>query len=163
MRVALMLVAGMLASAAMAEDAGEVSVPAVVKDALKKAYPNATRVEWEKKKSGDFEAEFKIGKLQTDVTLNASGEILETDVEIAVSELPAAVRATLEKQFAGQKVKEAEKVQKGGTTLYEVDLSGRIEVVLGADGAVIEKKAGDDEDDDKGEHEEGEDDEDGDD
>jgi hypothetical protein len=163
MRAALALVAAVLVSGAVAEDVGESAVPAVVRDALKKAYPNAARVEWEKQKSGNFEAEFKSGKQQIDVTLAPSGEILETDMEITAAELPQAVRATLDKQFAGQKVKEAEKVDKGGTTVYEVELAGKTEVVVSADGTIVKKKAGDEGDEDKGEREEGDDGKDGDD
>ncbi|MEI6408104.1 MAG: PepSY-like domain-containing protein [Bacteroidota bacterium] len=94
-------------------------VPAAVKTAFEKAYPNATKVNWEKEDTG-YEAEFKIGsKDEQSIVFDASGKWLEKEIEINKADLPAPVLAALK----GKRIKEASKITKAdGTVLYEAEV-----------------------------------------
>lgn len=60
------------------------------------------------------------------VLIDASGNILETEVEIKIDELPASAKAYAAQHYAGQKIKEAAKItdSKGAVT-YEIEVKGK--------------------------------------
>lgn len=94
-------------------------VPEAVKIAFAKAYPNADDVEWEME-NGNFEVEFEMSDDQEmSVVYNANGGLLETEVEIAFSELPQAAQAALK----GKKVKEIARITNAkGVVTYEAEV-----------------------------------------
>ncbi|MFN4144617.1 MAG: PepSY-like domain-containing protein [Runella sp.] len=115
----------LIASLSFAQKIQEKDVPAAVKTAFQKQYPTAQKVKWEKEKE-NFEVEFKIGKAETSVLLDSQGNILETETEIAVSELPKNILEYLATQHKGQKIKEAAKITDAKRTLtYEVEIKGK--------------------------------------
>jgi hypothetical protein len=67
------------------------------------------------------------------------------EVKTSMAEVPASVRATLEKESKGGKVTEVEKETKNGKTVYSADITGadgkKWDVVVGEDGKMISKKA----------------------
>ena len=70
-----------------------------------------------------------------------TGEGKETPV--ALKDVPAAVRATLEKEAAGGKITEVEKEMKDGKTIYSADIEsgGKAwDVAVGEDGRLISKE-----------------------
>lgn len=74
-----------------------------------------------------------------------------SEEKIAISQVPAPVKATIEQQSAGGTVKEIEKQTKDGKTFYaaSVALNGRNEnLLIGEDGKLINKRTGGDDDDD---------------
>ncbi|MBK8558056.1 MAG: PepSY-like domain-containing protein [Lewinellaceae bacterium] len=71
------------------------------------------------KKNGDWEAEFEQDEVEMSANFNTAGQWLETETEIKVADLPAAVRTALQ----GKKVKEAAKIMRAdGTTVYEAEV-----------------------------------------
>src|SRR5689334_5050631 len=65
------------------------------------------------------------------------------ETPVAMKDLPAAVRATLDKEAAGGKVTEVEKEMKDGKTVYSADIEvgGKAwDVVVGEDGKLISKE-----------------------
>ena len=79
--------------------------------------------------------------------INAKGN------EIKASDLPEAVRATLEREAPGAEIEEIEMEEEGGKVVYEieVEIDGKeMELEIAADGTLLEKEAdeGDDDDDD---------------
>ena len=81
--------------------------------------------------------------------INAKGN------EIKASDLPEAVRATLEKEAPGAEIEEIEKEEEDGQVVYEieVEIDGKeMELEIAADGTLLEKEVeeGDDDDDDDG-------------
>ena len=83
---------------------------------------------------------------------NCSKEGKETAV--TMSDVPAAVKATLERESKGGKVTEIEKETKNGKTVYSADITvnGKgWDITVGEDGSVISKEA---EGDEKNEHHE---------
>lgn len=127
---------------AFAQKVKEAEVPATVKDGFKKQYPNSKVSEWEKE-GANFEAEFKHNKVETSVVIDANGTILETEVEIAVKELPAAVSEYITKNYAGYKVEEAAKITDNkGTVTYEAEVEKgkeEFDLIFDSKGGFIKK------------------------
>jgi uncharacterized membrane protein YkoI len=95
-------------------------VPMAVKEALKKAYPKASAIYWDKE-GIDFEASFKNEKDHLSVVFNNAGQIVETEKELTFSQLPINVQEALK----GKKVKETAIITKNGKTIYEAEVGGK--------------------------------------
>ena len=101
------------------------NVPLAVTNAFSKAYPEIKDVDWSKDGS-NFEAEYDKGKVDNSVTYNASGKLLETEVEILASELPTSVMEYVKKTYKEDEVKEASKItDANGTVTYEAEVKGK--------------------------------------
>ncbi len=121
----LLLAAMASVSLANAQKVSDKEVPAVVKSALQKSHPNAMGLKWEKEK-GNYEAGFKVGETDYSVLIDALGNILETEVEIKMDELPANAKAYVAKHYAGQKIKEVAKITDiKGVVTYEAEVKGK--------------------------------------
>ncbi len=100
-------------------------VPVAVKSSLQKKYPNAKGLKWERER-GNYEAGFEVATTGYSVLIDASGKILETEVEIQKDELPANTKAYVAKYYAGQKIKETAKITDDkGMVTYEVEVKGK--------------------------------------
>ena len=120
----MIIVAILTASTTLGANAQKLStskVPANVKSAFATTYPTAKSVQWEKEKTGEYEVNFEQGQEEMSVVYNAQGIALEVEVEIAASDLPAAVQNALK----GKKIKEAARITKGGKTYYEAEVGGK--------------------------------------
>ncbi len=99
------------------------SAPA--KSAFAKLHPQATGVKWEKE-DGGYEASFKENGKSMSVVMDGQGKLKETETDIAVSELPAAVRDYVAKQMPGKKIKEAALItDAAGMKKYEAEVGGK--------------------------------------
>ena len=106
--------------------------PEVVAEAFAAAYPAASGVTWDEE-DGAYEASFDERGTETSVVYAADGTLQDTESEIAVADLPAAVRATLDRDYAGQEVTEAARITaSGGAVTYEAEVTrdGRSEDVI---------------------------------
>jgi hypothetical protein len=113
-------------SYASAQDLKSEDVPTVVKAALAKKYPNATKVTWEKEK-GNYEANWggKSGE-DTSVQFTPAGNFAEEVDAIPVSQLPAAVSAYVKANYKGAKIREAGKVTDStGRKMFEAEIRGK--------------------------------------
>ena len=111
---------------ANAQDIKAKDVPAVVKEALIKKYPNATKVGWEKEK-GNYEANWggKSGE-DTSVQFTPAGAFVEEVDAIPVSQLPAEVATYVKSHYNGAKIKEAGKVtDAAGKHFFEAEIKGK--------------------------------------
>src|SRR5258708_14209991 len=123
--VFLLLIAA-FAGNAKAQDIKATDVPAVVKEALAKKYPKATKVSWEKEK-GNYEGNWggKSGE-DTSVQFTPAGAFVEEVNAIAVSQLPAAVAPYVKAHYNGAKIKEAGKVtDAAGKHFFEAEIKGK--------------------------------------
>lgn len=119
-----MTVAAMITSLTFAQKTQDKNVPAAVKSSFQKQYPDAKEVKWEKE-NGNYEAEFEQTETDYSVLLDASGNILETEIEISSDALPAKAKEYISKNYAGQKIKEAAKIiDAKGTVTYEAEIKG---------------------------------------
>lgn len=134
----------MVSTRVAAQDLNESQVPAAVLASMKKAFPNATDVDWELKGT-QYKVDFDLGtpSRDHDVWYDAAGTALKHEEDIPATELPAAVQAAIQKDFPGHRVDDADKVVEGNVTTYKVELktSGQDwKVVFDANGAVLSKK-----------------------
>ncbi|MBI1767340.1 MAG: PepSY-like domain-containing protein [Bacteroidetes bacterium] len=125
MRKIVVVMAVVITSFATAQKMQEKDVPAPVKGAIQKQYPKATKVKWAKE--GDkYEAGFDLGKEETSLLIDASGTILETEVEIEISQLPKKISAYIKANYSGQSIKEAAKITDAkGSVTYEAEIKGK--------------------------------------
>ena len=127
------------AGRAMAQDMKAQNVPAVVKEALAKKYPNATKVSWEKEK-GNYEANWggKSGE-DTSVQFTPAGAFVEEVDAIAVSQLPASVAPYVKAHYNGAKIKEAGKVtDAAGKHFFEAEIKGK-DLIFDETGKFVKK------------------------
>lgn len=132
-----------LAAPARAQKLKATQVPAPIVAAFKLKFPQVKEVNWEKE--GDqYEAGFEQGKVEMSVLLSASGELLETESEMAPTQLPAAVRAKLASTYKAYKVTEAAKIVTAstGATTYEAEVSKggkKMDILFDANGQEVKK------------------------
>lgn len=129
--IALSLV--LLASISYAQKIKKENVPAAVMTAFQKAYSTVTKVKWDKE--GDkYEASFEMKETDYSVVMDASGIIEETEIGIAISELPTSVVDYTKANYAGKKLKEAAKLTDAkGVITYEVEIKG-MDLIFDNDG-----------------------------
>jgi hypothetical protein len=119
------------------------STPSAVKSTFAKKFPNAKSVEWEKENDSEWEAEFKINEVEYSANFSNDGTWKETEHEIKESELPNAVKNTLDNQFGDYKVEEVELIETPEFSGYEIELEKgeeTIELVIDNSGKVLKKK-----------------------
>ena len=108
--------------------------PQVVLNAFNQKFPGVKDVDWDLEKNGEWEAEFD-GTDGKDMSANfsADGKWLETETEIAFSELPQPVQNALK----GKKVKEAARIERmDGKTVYEAEVNHK-DLIFDASGKLL--------------------------
>ncbi len=136
--VMILMAASLISGCAFAQNKQDKDIPAIVKSAFQKAHPDAKGVKWEKE-GDNFEAEFEHGKVEQSVVLNAQGNILETEVEIAVAELPQKAREYVAAHYKGQSLKEAAKITDAkGMVTYEAEVKGK-DLLFDAEGTFLKE------------------------
>ena len=108
------------------EEQKKITVPAAVRTALSKKYPDALKVGWEKE-NGNYEANWG-GKSGEDhsVQFTPSGNFIEIVNAIPVTELPKSTIAYIKEHYKGAKITEAGKVtDTKGKTSYEAEVHGK--------------------------------------
>jgi hypothetical protein len=140
MKKSILITAGLMISlAACAQKFKESEVPAVVKDAFKKSYKDAKEVKWEKE-GANFEAEFEIGETDQSVVFDATGNLVETEVEIKVEELPSGANDYIAKNYKDTKIKKATKITDAkGTVTYEAEIKGK-DLIFDSTGKFIKEE-----------------------
>lgn len=99
-------------------------IPVPVKESFTKNFPGVTVKKWGKE-DGNYEANFtKEGKSMS-ATFDAKGEWLETEIDIEISELPAAVTAYVKEHCKGAAIKEAAKLTTPKGDMYEAEVKGK--------------------------------------
>jgi hypothetical protein len=115
-------------------------VPAVVKEALAKQYPQATKVAWEKE-NGNYEANWG-GKSGEDhsVQFTPAGNFIEMVNTIPVSQIPKSALTYIAAHYKGEKVTEAGKVtDASGKLSYEVEVHGK-DIIFDENGAFVKEE-----------------------
>ncbi len=119
------------------------NVPQNVKDAFAKKFPTAQAVKWDKESGSEWEAEFKMNMVKYSANYSNDGMWKETEHAIKESEMPVAVKNSLNKNFAGYKVEEREISEKPSGMVYEFEVkkgSSKMEVAMNASGDVVKKE-----------------------
>ena len=143
-------------------------LPDAVKAVINAEYPGAEieEVEVEKECIKIYEVELEMGKQDVELEISADGKLVEKEVELAMSEVPGAVKAAIEGACEGGEIEEVRKevtywvvtLKKLETpkTTYEAEVvkdGKEMEIELAADGTVLKQEIeGEDKDKDKHKH-----------
>lgn len=112
-------------------------VPAVVKASFAKQFPKATDVKWEKE-GKTYEVALKNNGQDMTVSLDAKGTLVETEVGIKSTELPAAVLKYIGEKFKGKTILSADKITAGSKVSYEVVVQKGKALMFDANGKYLE-------------------------
>lgn len=133
-----LLAAMMMASCSNAQKMSEKDVPEAVKAAFNQKYPNVEKAGWEMENT-NYEANFEVNEVENSAVIDASGNILETEVEIGVAALPENVKKYMAENYASQKIKEAAQITNAnGTMTYEAEIKG-MDLLFDANGNFIKE------------------------
>ncbi len=113
------------------------NTPAAVKDSFAKQFPG-TSVKWEKE-DGNYEAVFTWEKKEMSTVYDSTGRILESETEIAVTELPETAKNYISAHYNGAVIKEASKITLAdGSIQYEAALKEK-DVIFDANGNFVKE------------------------
>ena len=118
------------------------NVPVNVKTAFSQKFAKATDVKWDKEGKTEWEAEFKLDGKSYSANYDLKGEWLETEYAITANEIPAAVKTTIDKDYAGYKMNESEISETAKGKVYEFELvkgKSKVEVAFDINGKLIKK------------------------
>ncbi len=122
--------------------AGE-KVPQKVKDAFTRKFPTAKSIKWDKESHNEWEAEFKMNKMEYSANFSGDGAWKETEHENTEDDLPIAVKKALADSFPGFKTEEMEMSETVSGTVYEFELekgNTDMEVAIDPSGKVTKKE-----------------------
>jgi len=125
--------------------------PSNVKDAFSKKFPTAKKASWDKENEAEWEVEFKMNGKEYSANFLADGTWKETEYEISKKEIPAAVKETLDKEFKGFEMEEAEVSETTTGKVYEFALEKDdtdVEVAIAPNGTIVKKETKKENDDD---------------
>lgn len=127
---------------ASAQKVSESDVPTVVKTNFASMFPGVKADKWEIE-NGKYEAEFKQNKIESSVLFEANGTYVQTETEIAVSELPSGVKDYALKNLPGKKIKEASRITAAdGSITYEAEIHGA-DYIFDSNGNFLRKETED--------------------
>lgn len=131
----------LIATLAFAQKMQKKNVPANVITTFQKKYPTATEVKWDKE-GENYEASFDLNRTDNSVLLDAKGNIIETEVEIELAQLPNGVLDYVKKHYAGKQIKEGAKITDAkGQVTYEVEIKGA-DLIFDNNGKFIKEAKG---------------------
>lgn len=123
--------------------AQKTTAPENVVKAFAQKFPDAKSVKWDKENDTEWEAEFKLKGVEYSANYSTEGVWKETEHEIETSAIPANVKQTLDTEFAGYKIEEAEISETAEGSVYEFELEKdktNMEVAVSPDGKVVKKE-----------------------
>jgi hypothetical protein len=119
------LMVAFIAGCTEAQTVKESQVPAEIVSAFHKMYPDVKEYKWFLE-DGNYEAEYNIGKMEASVTFDTKGNLLETEKEIDVRNLPVGVSEYVSKNYSGATIKEASEITDAkGVKTYEAEIKGK--------------------------------------
>jgi len=122
-------------------------LPNAVLTAFEKAYPKAAIRGLSKEEENGktfYEIESLDGKTRRDLLYSPDGTVAEIEEVVAANDLPAAVKATVDKEFPKGRIMKAEKLTHDSVTEYELVVSSgkaKHELVLDPTGKLLKKEA----------------------
>jgi hypothetical protein len=127
-------------------------VPSQVKAAFSRKFPAATGIKWDKENDNEWEAEFKVNGKAYSANFDNAGTWMETEYVISVSEIPAAVKASLDSAFTAYEIEKSEASETPEGKVCEFKLKKgeeETEVTIDMNGKILKKEQGNKEEEDK--------------
>mgnify|MGYP001559809761 CR=1 FL=1 len=122
-----------------------------VQATFNKMFPSAENVKWSQEDATEWEAEFNINNQKFSANFSVDGTWLETERELATTEVPTAINTTIAKEFSDYQVKEAEVSETKNGTVFQFELSKEktvLDVTFSRDGKVVKKEVNTEKDND---------------
>jgi len=121
------------------ENVKSITPPSAAARAFAKDFPASSKAIWEKEGTA-FEVNFYQKEIKISAEYTEKGELLETEVLIKNSDLPASVREYISKQHPGSSIKRAEKLTLPDKQInYEVKV-GQKELVFDEGGKFLKEE-----------------------
>jgi hypothetical protein len=122
--------------ASQAQKIEESLVPIPVLEAFQKLHSTIKPLKWEKE-AENFEAEIDIKGIEISYLFDPIGNLLETETEISVKELPAAVVSGFKTKFPKGKIEEASKIENHlGEVTYEIEFN-KVDYIFNSAGELL--------------------------
>lgn len=140
----LMILIVLVSTMALTACGQKENVPEKVKTAFDQKFPNAKKIRWDKENASEWEAEFKINGVEYSANFKSDGTWMETEYEIEESELPAAVKQTLDNEFASYEIEEVEISETREGKVFELQMEKDdtdVDVAISPVGKVLKKEA----------------------
>lgn len=137
--------------------AQKAQVPVQVKQAFTQKFPTAKKAKWDKENATEWEVEFKMNHQEYSANFATDGTWKETEYEIKKSDIPTAVKQTLNTDFTGYDIEEVEVSETPEGKVYEFALEkgeNDLEVAIAPDGSVVKKESKKEDSDDEGDEDE---------
>ncbi|HHH53808.1 MAG TPA: hypothetical protein ENK91_09135 [Bacteroidetes bacterium] len=118
-------------------------VPAKVKAAFTQKFPTAKKAKWDKENATEWEVEFKMNREKYSANFSSDGVWKETEYEIEKSDIPAAVKQSLNNEFAGYDVEEVEVSETPEGKVFEFALEkddNDLKVAISPDGKIVKNE-----------------------
>jgi hypothetical protein len=128
---------GIIVFSAYGQKLKESQVPSAAKTAFEKKYPGV-KGSWDKE-DANYEVNFKQNNKSMSAVIDKVGSIIETETDISVNNLPAAIKDYMKKHYANTKITEAARVEKAnGEINYEAEVNHK-DVIFDANGKFIKE------------------------
>ena len=129
----LLIILAAFITQAQAQKVNAKDVPAPVTNAFKVSHPTQKDIDWSKD-GKNYEAEFDMNKEDVSITYDASGKLLDTEVEMEASALPASIQTYVENNYKEHEIREASKTTDfSGVLTYEAQVQG-MDLIFDANG-----------------------------
>src|SRR4051795_12280438 len=96
---AIILITAIFISLAVHAQEKPVKVPDAVAKVIKSGYPTASELKWSQKNER-YKADFKVGKTDHKVWMDAAGVVVKHEYEIKKAALPQAIQDAVLKEFS---------------------------------------------------------------
>jgi hypothetical protein len=131
--------AAILTTSSFGQKTSKDNIPQVVKDSFMKSFPTVQNEKWEKENQ-NFEAEFDLNKEEMSALFSPEGKLIETEVEIAIGDLPAPIINYFSKNLSEKKIKEASKItDAAGKVSFEAEVNGK-DYIFDASGNLLKSE-----------------------
>ncbi len=124
-------------------------VPQKVKEAFQKKFPTVSSVDWEKESENEWEAEFKMNKIEYSANFLKNGTWVETEHELPKKDIPKYIYNSLMTEFPGYEIEEVEISETIDGSFYEFEIERKnltMEVVIDKNAKIVKKTKVDEKD-----------------
>src|SRR5690242_1526418 len=113
---------GIIVFSACGQKLKESEVPSAAKTAFEKKYPGI-KGSWDKE-DANYEVNFKKDNKSMSAVIDKSGSVVETETDMAVNDLPPAIKDYMKKHYPNAKITEAAQIEKAsGEKNYEAEVN----------------------------------------
>ncbi|MVN21831.1 PepSY-like domain-containing protein [Mucilaginibacter arboris] len=125
-----------------AQDIKTKDVPAVVKAAFSKQYPNASDIDW-KRSGSNYKVSFDLGKVDHKATYTPAGKTVSYGKDIPNSSLPKTIADNIRSRYPKATIDDVEWINTAGKITYKIGLDGTPDATLWytSDGKFIKEVA----------------------